>query len=187
MEGDLTLRRGAIVLRPLRLEDAPALHAIVSPETWAGMSAPFPTSVSAMRDHLDKLMATAGLTAFAVEKDGVFVGRTAFYDYVPVVRVDVGYTIYDPQVWGTNVNPTCKWLLLNYAFDALKVHRVGLRCDHRNERSRLAIARLGATFEGTLRAFRPSADGSIADVDYFSITSKEWPVVKVQLEQRLKL
>lgn len=187
MERDLTLRHGTIALRPLTLEDAASLHAIISPETWAGMSAPFPVSVADMRDHLDKLMATAGLTAFAVEKDGVFVGRTAFYDYVPGVRVDVGYTIYNPRVWGTDVNPTCKWLLLDYAFEVLKVHRVGLRCDHRNERSRLAIARLGATFEGTLRAFRPSADGSIADVDYFSITAGEWPAVKTQLEQRLKM
>ena len=55
----------------------------------------------------------------------------------------------------------------------------------RNARSHAAIARLGATFEGTLRRFRPAADGTIADVDYFSVVREEWPAVRTGLEARL--
>ena len=111
--------------------------------------------------------------------------RTALYDPVPTVRVDVGHTVYARPVWGTEVNPACKLLLLGHAFEELGVARVGLRCDHRNTRSHQAILRLGATFEGTLRAFRKAADGTIADADYFSVTAPEWPAVRAGLEARL--
>ncbi|MGC5049064.1 GNAT family N-acetyltransferase [Micrococcus porci] len=185
LPADLLLEHGAVRLRPLTLDDAPRLRALVDAGSWAGMSSPLPTSDEAMAAHLAQLMAREDLTAFAVERDGEFVGRTAYYEHVPGVRVDVGHTIYAREVWGTEVNPACKLLLLRHAFEALGVERVGLRCDHRNTRSHRAILRLGATFEGTLRAFRPAADGTVADVDYFSVLTAEWPAVRAGLEARL--
>ena len=83
------------------------------------------------------------------------------------------------------MNPGCKLLLFGHAFEEWALERVALRCDHRNARSHAAIARLGATFEGTLRRFRPAADGTIADVDYFSVVREEWPAVRAGLEARL--
>lgn len=182
---DLHLTHGPIRLRPLTPDDAPRLRAIVDEASWAGMSTPLPETDAAMAEHLRELMGRPGLQAFAVERDGEFVGRTALYDPVPTVRVDVGLTIHARPVWGTEVNPACKLLLLGHAFEELGVARVGLRCDHRNTRSHRAILRLGATFEGTLRAFRRAADGTVADADHFSVTAPEWPAVRAGLETRL--
>ena len=80
----------------------------------------------------------------------------------PGWRVEGGNPIYARDVGGTRVNPAAKLLLFGHAFGRLDVGRVALRCDHRNLRSRQAIARLGGRFEGTLRRFRPAAVGSVA-------------------------
>lgn len=185
MEHVITLRRGDVVLRPLRRDDAPALRAVVDEASWTGMSTPLPASDAEMAAHLDGIIAKPDVLAFAVEHDGVFVGRTTLYDIVDGLRTEIGNTIYGPDARGTVVNPSCKLLLFEHAFDELGVGRVALRCDHRNVHSHRAIARLGARFEGTLRRFRPAADGTVADVDYFSVLRDEWPTVRAGLEERL--
>lgn len=176
---------GPVALRPLKLTDAPKLRAIVDEESWQGNSTPFPTSDDQMRDHLRSLIEADNFEMYAVELDGRFVGRTGLYDIVPGIRCQIGYTIYGRNVWGTVVNPSAKLMLFRRAFEDFGMHRVALRCDHRNTRSRSAIARLGAHFEGTLRSFRPAADGTIADIDYFSVIRAEWPGVEVGLEERI--
>lgn len=100
-------------------------------------------------------------------------------------RLEIGSTAYAPDVWGTQVNPQTKLLLLAHAFDDLGAGRVQLKTDVRNTRSQQAIARLGATYEGTLRRYQRRADGSVRDTVLFSITAEEWPEVRRRLEERL--
>jgi len=182
---EITLSKDETTLRPLSVDDAASLRAVVDAETWAGMSSPLPASDDEMAHHLAALIESPTTIAFAVEHRGRFVGRTTYYDLVPGLKAEVGSTIYAREVWGSRVNPTAKLLLLGHAFDVLGLERVALRCDHRNVRSRRAIERLGARFEGTLRRFRHAADGTIADIDYFSVLREEWPVVRADLEARL--
>lgn len=179
------LNRNDVTLRPLRAEDGPALREIVDADTWAGMSVALPATDTAMSQNLQQLLDNPSTIPFAVEQHGRFVGRTTPYDLVPGLRVEIGNTIYAREVWGTTVNPTVKFLLFTHAFEELDVVRVALRCDHRNTRSHRAIARLGAAFEGTLRRFRPAADGTVADIDYFSVLRDEWPRIRAGLEARL--
>lgn len=186
MEHALTLTRGDIRLRPLQPdEDAPALRSMVDEEIWAGMSSPLPGDDGAMAQHLSALASRPGLLALTVERAGRIVGRTTYYDLAPQLRVEIGNTFYARDQWGSDLNPTVKLLMLDHAFTEMSVGRVALRCDSRNARSHRAILRLGARFEGTLRRFRPAADGTVADVDYFSILPEEWPQVRAGLLARL--
>lgn len=182
---DLTLTRGNLTLRPLTIDDAPRLRAIVDAQSWSGMSCPLPENDSAMAAHLQPQLDNPSMLPFAVERAGRFVGRTNFYDLIVNVGVEIGHTIYARDMWGSQVNPAAKLLLFTHAFDQFQVERVGMRCDRRNTRSHRAIAHLGATFEGTLRRFRPAADGTITDVDYFSVIRDDWPAVRAGLESRL--
>jgi hypothetical protein len=75
--------------------------------------------------------------------------------------------------------------MLRHAFEVWRVHRVRLMTDSRNLRSREAILRLGARFDGILRAAREAADGVIRDTAAYSILEAEWPAVKARLERRL--
>jgi len=115
------------------------------------------------------------------------VGSTRFMNIEAVhKRLEIGATWYDPTVWAGMVNPECKLLLMAHAFETLKWNRVEYKTDARNERSRDAILRLGATQEGIFRKHMVLADGHIRDSVYFSIVDDEWPEVKAGLERRLK-
>lgn len=117
--------------------------------------------------------------------DGDLVGTTTLGDIDLVNEsAHIGWTAYDPRVWGTAVNAETKLLLLTSAFDN-GFGRVKLQADAINERSRAAILGIGATFEGVLRRDRPRADGSWRDTAVYSILRQEWPTVRAGLQARL--
>lgn len=98
---------------------------------------------------------------------------------------EIGYTWYAPSAIRTAANTECKFLMLRYAFESWKVLRVCFHTDVRNERSRAALARIGAKPEGILRAHRIAADFIPRDSARFSITASEWPSVKQHLLELL--
>ena len=66
------------------------------------------------------------------------------------------------------------------------VLRICLHTDVRNDRSRNAMERIGARFEGVLRAHRLAADLIARDSARYSITAEEWPGVKALLADKLR-
>ena len=114
------------------------------------------------------------------------VGMSRLFDIVPAhKRLELGYTWYIPEVWGTKVNPEAKLLLLTHAFEAWGARRVEFKVYHANLRSRAAVEKLGASFEGVLRKHMIQPDGSRRDSAVYSILDDEWPKVKAGLEARL--
>ena len=99
--------------------------------------------------------------------------------------VEIGATWLAAEVQRTRINTEAKLLMLAHALEHWRVHRVSLMTDARNERSRNAIVRLGARFDGVLRAARPASDGAIRDTAAFSILDSEWPAVRTRLHARL--
>lgn len=116
---------------------------------------------------------------------GAVVGTSTLGEFEPAKeRTHLGWTAYDPRVWGGVVNPEAKLLLLGHAFD----HgwgRVKIQADNLNERSIAAIARLGAVREGTTRRDARRADGTWRDAVVFSMIVDDWPRVRAGLEQRV--
>lgn len=98
---------------------------------------------------------------------------------------EIGWTWLAAPAQRTPINTEAKLLMLAHAFEEWRVHRVSFMTDARNERSRRAILRLGARFDGVLRAARPASDGGIRDTAAFSILEDEWPAVKTRLQSRL--
>lgn len=119
------------------------------------------------------------------EFDGLIVGTSTLGDFDEASEhAHIGWTAYDPRVWGTAVNAEAKLLLLGLAFDS-GFGRVKLQADERNSRSRAAIEKLGATFEGLIRRDKRRADGSWRTTALFSVLVEEWPGVRAGLEERL--
>jgi RimJ/RimL family protein N-acetyltransferase len=115
------------------------------------------------------------------------VGSTSYFGIVPKHKsAEIGYTWYSPDVWGTAVNPECKFLLLTHAFEDWGAVRVQLRTDANNAHSQRAILKLGAKFEGKLRNQGIRLDGSVRDSMLYSIIPSEWPTVKKRLEKRIE-
>jgi N-acetyltransferase len=95
---------------------------------------------------------------------------------------EIGSTWLAQDAQRSGINTEAKRLMLEFAFTVWKVRCVRLKTDARNERSRNAILRLGANFDGILRAHMPASDGAVRDSAYYSILASEWDDVNSRLE-----
>ena len=98
---------------------------------------------------------------------------------------EIGYTWLTRPAIRTAANTEAKLLMLTHAFETWQVLRVCFHTDARNQRSRAALERIGAKFEGILRAHRMAADYIPRDSMRFSILTAEWPEVKERLDRLL--
>lgn len=186
----VVLERGRVRLEPLgpRHRDGLAAAVAAAPASFrlAGPTSGESTLEAWLAKALDDASAGATLP-FAVLSDGVVAGSSSYLDIAPADgRIEIGSTWYGEPWRGTSLNPSAKLLLLEHAFDVLGATRVQLKTDARNERSRRAIAGIGASFEGILRKHSLRADGpGLRDVAMFSIIDEEWPGVRARLEARI--
>ncbi len=187
MEKDLLLEGESVRLEPLQSGHLSALRECANEDAlWDFTFAPNPfTNEADAQAWLAQTLSATDEVAFAVidKRSGDLAGSTRFMDVAPEHRkLEIGWTFLNRRFWRTHVNTEMKFLMLRYAFEEWNAVRVQLKAEAVNERSRAAILRLGATFEGTLRNFRirPS-DASIRDVSFYSVTDRDWPMVKERL------
>jgi RimJ/RimL family protein N-acetyltransferase len=136
--------------------------------------------------HADQANGTALPFAIIERASGKAVGSTRFMDIQPANRgLEIGWTWLAQQVRRTPVNTECKYLLMRHAFEDQGAIRVQLKTNARNERSRTAILRIGAQFEGILRQQMILPNGDYRDSAYYSVLDSEWPAVKSRLERIL--
>jgi RimJ/RimL family protein N-acetyltransferase/5'-deoxynucleotidase YfbR-like HD superfamily hydrolase len=200
--GRLVLRGRDLTLRPLELADAdPLAEAAAEARDHFGYT-PVPNGAAEAQAYVERAlhMRAAGQRyAFAIVWHGRTVGSTSYYDYHafewpedsvfagapgPDV-VEIGHTWLAASAQRTRCNSEAKFLLLEQAFEIWRSRRVRLRTDERNARSRAAIVRLGARFDGILRGDRPGVDGILRDTAGYSILAEEWPEVSARLRERL--
>ena len=183
----------------MRPEDAAGLFAVYSDprcyEQGYAMSRRHETVADTERAVAQHLAAReGGRTAYTISlvedsdlgTEGTIVGTSSLGD-VDLERehVHLGWTMYGSRWWGTRVNPEVKLLLLAHAFETCGFGRVRIQTDVVNERSRAAILKLGATFEGVTRRDVRRADGTWRDTAVHSILVDEWPTVRAGLLARL--
>jgi len=191
-------------LEPLDVRHVDGLLAAASVGRSNYQFALVPGDERSMRAYVDTALAEAALGAavpFAVlSPAGQVVGCTRYLaiewwtfpgpapDPVPTGpdALEIGFTWYAESAQRTAVNTASKLLLCTHAFEHWGVRRVTWKTDARNARSRAAILRLGAKFDGVLRAHRPATDGIVRDTAFFSMLNSEWPVAKGALERRLE-
>jgi RimJ/RimL family protein N-acetyltransferase len=98
---------------------------------------------------------------------------------------EIGYTWLARDCVRTGANTESKFLMLRHAFETWKSSRVCFHTDARNTRSRAALERIGARFEGVLRSHRMAADFIPRDSYRFSVVAAEWPADKERLQKLL--
>jgi len=187
------LEHALVRLEPLSTEHVPGLAlAAAGPRDgfrFAKVPSPegMPQAVAAELDRAD-------YWPFAQLAGGRVVGHTGYlsprrWPDGRLLAIEIGSTWLAPEVWGTGVNPAAKLLLLDHAFDRLGVERVDIKTDARNERSRAAIRALGASFEGVLRSWQPSAvageEHLVRDTAMHSIVRADWPSLRPALLARI--
>ena len=189
----VTLTGRHVRLEPLGRHHLPDLFAAAGgdEEVWRWIPSGTPHTVEELGAVIDKRLAeiaAGGAVVFAVIglDSGRAVGMTGYHAFdAQDELVEIGGTWYARSCWRTAVNTESKLLLLTHAYEDLGMGRVFWKTDHLNERSRSAILRLGATFEGIHRRERRRADGTWRDSVYFSMLADEWPAAKARLTERL--
>ncbi|MGR3647557.1 MAG: GNAT family N-acetyltransferase [Shimia sp.] len=137
--------------------------------------------------NIDARNATLGMTPFAVlDPTGKAVGMTTFMNADQASRrVEIGSTWYRKSVQRGPLNTQCKLLMLAHAFETLDCIAVEFRTHFMNHKSRAAIERLGAKFDGVLRNHMIMANGTLRDTAVYSICQHEWPAVRANLNYKL--
>jgi N-acetyltransferase len=200
-----TLQGVHVRLEPLELRHIDALVAASAedPEFYSWSAVPI--GRHAVRGYVEAALAAqlAGTALpFATVRlsDGRTIGSTRYFDLawwtwpegharrgrtVPDV-CEIGYTWLARSAIRTAVNTEAKLLMLTHAFESWRAVSVCLHTDERNARSRAAMERMGARFEGILRAHRLATDGIPRNSARYSIVATEWPEVKRSLAAKLR-
>ena len=117
---------------------------------------------------------------------GAIVGATRYLNIAPADRrLEIGWTWITPRMQRSYVNTEAKYLQLRHCFEEVGCRRVELKTDRRNEKSRNAMLRMGAQFEGIARKQMRTFDGTNRDNAWFAIIDDDWPAVKARLEAML--
>jgi RimJ/RimL family protein N-acetyltransferase len=120
------------------------------------------------------------------KSSGKMIGGASFLDISPENRsLEIGRTWIAPYLQGSGFNTEVKHLLLKYCFEELHLGRVFFKTDSTNTRSRQALEKIGAKYEGTLRNHMLREDDSYRHSAYYSIIDSEWETVKRSLEKLL--
>jgi len=191
-----TLVGDAVRLEALGLEHVDALAAAANEDRSEYYFTSVPSSRDEITSYVEGLLRSwqAGEVVPFVQidaRDNRVVGVTRFMTIrradreMPPFAVEIGGTWLAASAQRSGINTEAKYLLLGHAFDVLRVGRVDLKTDARNDRSRQAIARIGATFEGVLRHWQPSLvpgeEGLLRDSALYSILDREWSGVREHL------
>jgi RimJ/RimL family protein N-acetyltransferase len=195
----ITLTGRHVQLEPLQIDHVDELVAASTVDRDTYGYTDVPGDRQSMRRYVERLVdehAEAKVLPFAQRRldTGQLAGCTRFMEprwwrgrHDPD-EIEIGGTWLAATAQRTAVNTEAKYLLLSHAFEQWDVWRVAVCTDEDNSRSRTAIERLGASFEGVLRNHRlryNTAEPAPRNTAVYSITDAEWPVVKRALQHRL--
>jgi N-acetyltransferase len=186
-----TLVGSHLTLRPVKEGDeAEFAKAAMDLSTFRFFVTEVPPTLTpeGFRPYVDRLLTDSFIFGFAVilNETQEIIGSSSYLDIRPRDRhVEIGMTWYSPKYRGTVVNPECKLLMLDYAFQELRALKVTLKCDARNVHSAGAIQKLGAVPEGVFRKHRLNEFGEFRDTAYFAIFEDDYPTIREKLLQRV--
>jgi len=175
----LPMLRGArVVLRELRVSDAPSLFAMLGAEEVARFISPPPTSVEGFErfitwTHRQRSAGTYACFAVTIRgydtAVGIFQLRQTEADFR---TAEWGFAIGSP-FWGSGVFRESADLVLDFAFETVGVYRLEARASVQNGRGNGALRKIGAVKEAILRkSFL--RNGVHVDQALYAILADEW-------------
>lgn len=187
---DLTLTGDHVCLVPLSFDHHDALAAASDAGQLHKLWYTTVPSADGMAAEIDRRLAQrdAGtmMPFTQVDATGTPIGMTTYMrmDHA-APRVEIGSTWIGPNAQRGPLNTEAKRLLLTHAFEVWGCLAVEFRTHRLNLQSRRAIERLGAQFDGILRAEMRLANGTIRDTAVYSIIATEWPTVCSHLDWQI--
>ena len=174
-------RGQSVDLEPLHVRHAAELfRAAQADRTGAGWAylgyGPF-AEEGAMRAFVGGFAATHDPMAWAVRPHatGTADGWLTLMEMHPAhAHIEIGNIWFSPRMQRSRAATEAMVLLMRHAMDDLGYRRLTWKCNALNMPSRRAAARLGFTYEGTLRDLLV-VKGRSRSTAWFSILAEEWP------------
>ncbi len=173
------LRGRRLTLRELALGDGQALLPLITaPEVTRFMSPP-PESP----DWFGTFIAATSRERQAGRYAGFAIvphGHDAPVGLVQVRQLEPAFSTAEWGIalgsawWGKGLFEDAGRLMLGFAFDTLRAHRLEARVAAQNARGNAAVGKLGATAEGLLRSALRTADGAALDQILWAWLDEEW-------------
>lgn len=117
---------------------------------------------------------TGDVLNLAIVVDGTIVGGTGFNRIEEQYRVgEIGYWLGEAH-GGRGVMTRSAAALTSFGFEMLGMHRIEIRADALNVRSRAVPERIGYTLEATLRDHRVHR-GEFIDTVIYAMLEGDWP------------
>ena len=176
-------------LEPLSREHVVELwhSALGSEQTWDYLRyGPF-ASESELLEQVIELAGRADQPFWAVrpESSGLAQGWLSLCDIYPADgAIEIGSVWFSPVLQRTRAATEAIFLLMQYAMDELKYHRLVWRCVPANQASMNAAARYGFTHEGTWRGSALIKERRW-DEAWHSILATEWPARRAAIRSWL--
>lgn len=158
-------------LRPLTLEDVPAVHGWAALPESCRYQAWGPNTYEQTEEHVRAAVsAPADRRVFAVLVDGTVVGSAELRLRGPSTA-EIAYAVH-PRVWGRGVATAAARGLLRMGFGEHSRHRIFGTCDPRNVASAAVLRRIGMRYEGRMRGTVRLRDGW-RDSDLYAILADD--------------
>lgn len=179
-----TLENEIVKLSPLTLKNYQLLEPIAFQEDLIYYS---PSAISTSEKLLNYVKTALDLKEQSLaipfiiydKRTKEFAGSTRFGHINTKNKVlHIGWTWIGKQFQGTGLNKQMKFLMLQYAFETLAFEKVEFRIDERNQKSRKAVEKLGATLEGILRKDTVMQDGFRRSTCCYGILKDKWQAIK---------
>lgn len=144
-----------LVLRELRLDDAPALHALFSdPEMMRYWGTPHDSvarTEAMITSIIEAFAARRGIEwAIARKSTGEVIGKVCHHRWMKEhFRSEIGY-ILAKEHWGQGFIHEALCAIIAFGFEALKLHSIEAQLDPKNGRSVRVLERLGFVKEAHL-------------------------------------
>ncbi len=177
-DGLPVLAGNEVVLRELRMSDAPALFTLLSTGPVARFISPPHASVAGFERFISwtlrqRAAGTYGCYAVTLTGYDTAIGLFQVRQLEPGFQTAEWGFALGAEFWGTGLFRTSAELVLGFAFDTLHVHRLEARACLANGRGIGALRKLGAYQEAVLR--RSFHRGSqFLDQALFTIIGDEW-------------
>lgn len=177
MPGAVFLRGQRVTLRTVERSDADLLQrAYNEPEFQEGFLLPHPTTRRGIEERIENTVEDDDESIYLlVVADGDAVGGVSIRD----VRGPHGMLAYWllPGARGEGLVTEACALLVDHAFQSLRLHRVFAWTVDDNDASRAVLDRLGFTHEGTYRE-HVYTRGTYHDTEHYGLLESEWDGVE---------
>ena len=172
MPGPVFIEGDHVVLRTIEEEDIEFLQEGVNdPRVWRPIGSSTPYNLEQEREFFEEIVSDNDTVQLLVSTEETPVGTVGL---APIDReagvAEVGYWI-TPDRWGEGIGTEATALIVQYAFDQLRLHKITARTYEFNEASQRLLRKLGFTEEGVQRE-QAFIDGEHCDVHWFGILAR---------------